>query len=101
MVLLEYMKSFLTFLFLPHLSSGYPLCALPSKSREGLLRVVAQCPPLTKEKSFRHCVDILLGELGAGAPTYGTRIMLLLLIQSNNSVCEETSKMVSCCGSQS
>lgn len=74
---------------------GYPLTALPTKSKEALLKVVVQCPPLTQEKAFRYFFELLLSELSAGACSYGSRIMLLLLVQCNSSVCVETSNMVS------
>ena len=75
---------------------GYPLTALPDKSKEILLKLVVQCPPLTQEKAFSYFFELLLGEIGAGAASYGTRMMLLLLVQCNSSVCIETGTMVSC-----
>ena len=40
------------------------------------------------------CLDRLLGELGARTCSHGSRVMMLLLIESNNSVCVEALKMV-------
>ena len=73
---------------------GYPLSALPASCRDPLQRVLAKCPQVSLENSFRCCLDSLLGEIKSGSASYGTRIMLFLLIERNSSVCVEAAKMV-------
>ena len=57
---------------------------------------VGSCPPLAQESVFRYCIDRLLGEVRTGLPSYGTRIMLQLFLQSNPSTCTESTERV--CG---
>ncbi len=60
---------------------------------------VGSCPPLAQESVFRYCIDRLLGEVRTGLPSYGTRVMLQLFIQSNPSTCTEATERVSRCRS--
>lgn len=82
-------------------SLGFPLSSLPQSCQEPLLVAVGSCPPLAQESVFRYCIDRLLGEVRTGLPSYGTRVMLQLFIQSNPSTCTEATERVCTCSYRS
>ncbi len=75
-------------------SPGYPLTLLPATITSTLLEYIRECSVVAQEKAFIYCVDRLLSDLLAGSSTWATRIMVLLLIKSNHSVCVEASRIV-------
>ncbi len=76
----------------PH--TGYPLNALSDPCKKPLISLICSCPPLVQESIFRYCLDTLLTEVRTGLPTYGSRIILQLLINCKPSTCTECTQKV-------
>ena len=74
--------------------TGYPLTALSAACQEPLLAIIHSCPPLAQEAIFRYSVDQLLSEVKAELPSYGTRIILQLLMQCRPDTCTECTQKV-------
>ena len=75
-------------------TTGYPLNALSDPCQKPLISLIRSCPPLVQESIFRYCLDALLTEVRAGLPTYGSRIILQLLINCKPSTCTECTQKV-------
>lgn len=82
--------------FIPS-TSGYPLIALSVPCQEPLLSVIHSSPTLAQEAIFRHCLDTLLTEVRGGQPSYGTRVILQLLINCKPNTCIECTQKVCVC----
>lgn len=81
-------------IFVVLVRAGYPLNLLPRDVSKALLDAIRECSAVSQEKAFIYCVDRLLSDLGAGSSTWATRILMLLLIKCNHSVCLEASRIV-------
>ncbi len=75
-------------------NTGYPLNALSDPCKKPLISLIRSCPPLVQESIFRYCLDTLLTEVRTVLPTYGSRIILQLLINCKPSTCTECTQKV-------
>jgi hypothetical protein len=72
----------------------YPASVLNASLRGKLVSYLCDCPSLTLEGLFRHCLTCMLGEVRRGVSSHGTRLVIQLIREAKPEVSTAVSETI-------